>query len=293
MDYFLITLLIILVCVVALFLISLHLGFRAPRIRQTTTPESLNIPYQEVSIPTVRNKQLYGWLLLVPESKETLIILHGWGGNTELMLPIADPFYKAGINILLIDARGHGKSDSDTFASLPRFAEDLGSAIDWLKKHETDRTAKVAVLGHSVGAGAVLFEASRRTDIHAVISISAFAHPEWIMQRFLQSVDLRGIRLPKFLIRFTMHYVEWIIGHSFSTFAPLTTVCKINTPILVVHGKDDTIIPIDDARAILDNCPEPHISLLEIDDAGHESVDKIELHAEKLIAFLRKAGFHV
>ena len=65
MIYFLITLLIILVCVVALFLISLHLGFRAPRIRETTTPESINIPFQEVSIPTVRNKQLYGWLLPV------------------------------------------------------------------------------------------------------------------------------------------------------------------------------------------------------------------------------------
>ena len=208
MSYFLITLVSVLVFVIILFLVTLHLGFRAPRIRETTTPESLNIPFQEVSIPTLRNKQLYGWLLPVSESKETLVILHGWGGNTELMLPIAVPFYNAGINILLIDARGHGKSDSDTFASLPRFAEDLGSAIDWLKKNEVERTEKIAVLGHSVGAGAVLFEASRREDIHAVISISAFAHPEWMMQRFLQGLHVRGIRLPKILIHFTMRYVE-------------------------------------------------------------------------------------
>lgn len=293
MIYFFITLGVVLVIAVTLFLVALHLGFRAPRNRETITPESLNIPFQEVSIPAVRDKQLYGWLLPVSESKETLIILHGWGGNAELMLPIAEPFYNAGINILLIDARGHGNSDSDTFASLPRFAEDLGSAIDWLKKHHSECTEKIAVLGHSVGAGAVLFEASRRDDIHAVISISAFAHPEWMMQRFLQSVHLRGVRLPKILIRFIMRYVEWVIGHSFSTIAPLHTVCKIATPILVVHGKDDSTVPVDDARAILDNCPEPHISLLEIDDAGHESVEKIELHSEKLVNFLQNSGFRV
>jgi pimeloyl-ACP methyl ester carboxylesterase len=107
-----------------------------------------------------------------------------------------------------------------------------------------------------------------------------------MMQRYL-----RRFYLPSVIRILILRYVEWVIGHRFSTFAPLGTVCKINCPILLVHGKDDTTIPIDDARAILSNCPEPHLTLLEIDDAGHDSVDKIEQHGKQLIDFLQDAHF--
>jgi len=269
-----------------LLIIAIHLGFRAPRNKEQRNPKDLGIDYLQLHIPTSSGKQLFGWYLLTPDSNETIVILHGWCGNAELMLPIAEPFYKAGMNVLLFDARSHGSSDQDTFSSLPRFAEDLANVIDWLKQNHCNRVKNIALLGHSVGAGAVLFEASRRNDIAAVISVSAFAHPEWMMQRYL-----RRFYLPSVIRILILRYVEWVIGHRFSTFAPLGTVCKINCPILLEHGKDDTTIPIDDARAILSNCPEPHLTLLEIDDAGHDSVDKIEQHGKQLIDFLQDAHF--
>ena len=274
----------VLFVIVALFFIVLHLGFRAPRVIETQTPKDFDIDFEEVSIPTVSNKKLFGWLLPVENSNKTLIILHGWGGNAEMMLPIALPFYQAGYNILLIDSRSHGKSDSDTFSSLPRFAEDTDKAIDWLKKNHPKRCEKTALLGHSVGAGAVLFSASKRNDVDAIISISAFAHAQWMMQRYLAR-----FHLPQFLINLILNYVQWLIGLRFADFAPLSTVCSINTPVLIVHGKEDTVIPIEDARAILKHCPESHLTLLEVDDAGHESVDKFEEHSDKLVAFLQHA----
>ncbi len=294
----LITFFLVLIIISALFFLALHFGFRAPRIRETNTPESVGIAFEEVSIPTIsksknKAKKLFGWLLPVEKATETLVILHGWGGNSELMLPIAVPFHKAGINILLIDSRNHGNSDSDSHSSLPRFAEDLNKSIEWLKQSHPDKSHKVAVLGHSVGASAVLFAASKNDDINAVISISAFAHPEWLMQRFLKSLHLRALRLPQFLIAFILRYIQWIIGHSFVEIASLHVVCDVEVPILLVHGIDDTVVPIEDARAIIKNCPDPHITLLEIDDAGHESVDKIKLNAEKLITFLRHSGLSV
>ena len=38
-----------------------------------------------------------------------------------------------GWSVLLPDARGHGLSEADTHSSLPRFAEDLDSALDWVR----------------------------------------------------------------------------------------------------------------------------------------------------------------
>ena len=281
--------LVILFSLSLLFLAALHYGFRAPRIREVKTPADVDLPFEEVSIPTVSNKKLFGWLLPVKSSSQTLIILHGWGGNAELMLPLAVPFYQAGMNVLLIDARNHGNSDSDTFSSLPRFAEDLGAAIDWLKRQHPELSTKIAVLGHSVGASAVIYEASKRGDIQAVISISAFAHPEWLMQRFLQGLHWKKLHLPRPVVNFILKYIQWVIGHSFASIAPVHTVCKITAPILLVHGKDDSTVPVEDARAIIKHCPKSNIRLLEIDDAGHESVDKIEEHADKLVQFLKRS----
>jgi len=273
----------IVLVIVIVFIVALHLGFRAPRTRETQNPQDFSMAFEQVSMLTASNKKLFGWFLPVENATATIIILHGWGGNSEWMLPIAKPFYKAGMNVLLFDSRCHGKSDGALFSSLPRFAEDLGYVTEWLIKTYPQRCQKLVYLGHSVGAGAVLLEASRRKEIDAVISVSAFAHPEWMMQRFLS-----GLHFPKFLIHIILSYVQWLIGLRFAHFAPISTVCNIDTPVLIVHGKADTIVPIEDAHAIIKHCPKPHLSLFEVDDAGHESVDKFEEHSAYLIEFLIK-----
>ena len=118
---FLFAVLLLFAVIIILFFTVLHLGFRAPRNRQTKSPRDFGLDYDEAFIPSISGKKLHSWLLPVEGSQEILVILHGWGGNTELMMPLAIPFHQAGMNILLIDSRSHGKSDSATFSSLPRF----------------------------------------------------------------------------------------------------------------------------------------------------------------------------
>jgi alpha-beta hydrolase superfamily lysophospholipase len=204
------------------------------------------------------------------------------------MLPISLPFHEAGINVLLVDARNHGRSDRGGFSSLPRFAEDLENAIDWFRQNYPEHSRRIALLGHSVGGGAVLLAASRRRDIDAVISVSAFAHPRWMMERYL-----RGAHIPAFLRAFVIRYVEWVIGYRYEEIAPLNTVCDIKCPILLVHGKADRTVPVDDALAIRKGCRQSNIRLLTVDDAGHESVEKIQEQKGALLKFLRDSGFTV
>lgn len=260
---------------------GVHVGFRARRVRETGTPADYGLPFEAVWIPTVRRRRLFGWLLRAADSTRTVILIHGWGSNAEQMLPLAAPLQRAGLNVLLFDARSHGNSDGDTFASLPRFAEDLGCAIAWLKDHHPGRAARVAVLGHSVGAGAALFEASRNPGISAVISVGAFAHPAEVTER-----TLRPLHLPRQVITLVIRYVEWLIGHRFEAIAPLNTLRRIACPVLLVHGASDRTVPVGDARRIAATCPGPNVRLLEIDGADHDSTDQIERHAHELLRFL-------
>ena len=278
--------LLIALCLIGFIIVMVHVGFRAPRIRESGTPAQFRLKYQEVDIPGVKGTHLFGWFLPLENADKTIILLHGWGGNAEMMLPLAKPFIDTGINVLLFDSRNHGRSDRGAVSSMPRFAEDMDSAIDWLKTHHPEHSHNIALLGHSVGAGAVLLAASRRDDIAAVISVSAFAHPNRMMRRYLA-----GKKIPRVMISAILRYVEWVIGARFEHIAPVNTVCKIHCPVLLVHGKADTTVPVEDARDILKNCPKPHIRLVEIDDAEHDSVDMIERHAHQLIDFLQKKGF--
>ena len=283
MDYLYITLLVPII--IAAILAMVHIGFRAPRRIQRNSPADYGLAYEETRIRTAAGKQLFAWWVPVAEPAPSLIILHGWGGNAGLMLPLAVPIHQAGLNVLLLDARNHGFSDSAGFSSLPRFAEDAGAAADWVKAHSRDPGKRVALLGHSVGAGAVLLEASRRDDIAAVISIAAFAHPEWMMRRYLAR-----FRIPGFGISWILRYVEWVIGYRYTEIAPMNTACRVQCPILLVHGTADETVPVTDARAIRDHCPGGKPELLLIEGGRHDSVEEVEHHADRLVAFLKQTG---
>ncbi len=109
---------------------AIRRGLRAARISEGADPGDL--PWRQVRIPTANDKRLFGWFIPAAEQAPALVVMHGWGGNAEMMLPLAAPLHAAGYTLLLLDARCHGRSDSDSFASLPRFAEDIEAALVWL-----------------------------------------------------------------------------------------------------------------------------------------------------------------
>lgn len=223
-------------------------GLRAPRVAHQRTPAELGIAAQTLQLPVGAGKSLFAWY--VPASAATpapaVLIMHGWGANASLMLPALAPLHEAGFAVLLLDARCHGASDGETFTSLPRFAQDIDAGLDWLAQQPDVNPAQLAVLGHSVGAGAALLCASRRPDVRAVVSLSAFAHPREIMRRWLAELHIPYPILGWYVIR----HVQQVIGARFDDIAPLTSIARITCPVLLIHGAHDELVPLEDARRL-------------------------------------------
>ncbi len=253
-------------------------GLRAPRLESPPLPEDL--PGCSVDIPGRNGKMLRAWH--VPGGARTLLMMHGWGGNAATLLPLARALHLAGYSLLLPDARCHGASDDDSFASLPRFAEDIESCLDWLVKQAGVDPAAIGLAGHSVGAGAALLVASRRGDIKAVLSISAFAHPAVMMRRWLASK-----RVPYWPMgAYILWYVQRVIGHRFDDIAPCRTIARVDCPVLLVHGCDDLTVPLAEARQI--HAAAKVAQLLEVPGC-HEDFGDIEAHLPRVLGFLDAA----
>ena len=186
--------------------------------------------------------------------------------------------------MLLLDARCHGQSDAAAFTSLPRFAEDIEAGLDWMRQQNTVDARRLAVMGHSVGAGAALLCATRRTDVRAVISLSAFAHPREIMRTFLADAH---IPYPVFGW-YVMRHVQAVIGARFDAIAPLTSMTRMRCPVLLVHGSDDAVVPFADAQRLLAAGPAGLAQSLTV-EGGHDLSTALEAHLPTLVGFLQQA----
>jgi uncharacterized protein len=250
-------------------------------------PEAHGLTAQAVRIPTAQGLALFAWF--VPSvcahsqqmSSPAVVLLHGWGGNASNLLPAAQALHVAGYAVLLMESRNHGRSDADDHSSLPRFAEDLDHALDWLRVQAGVDAERLVALGHSVGGAAVLLCASRRQDLRAAISVASFAHPEQLMRRWF---DAR--RVPYWPFGWLVNrYLEGVIGARFDDIAPVNTLAKANCPVLLVHGLQDNTVPVEDARRILRNRQRGDVTLMEC-GGTHEAFDNPKEVTKRIVSFL-------
>jgi len=262
---------------------AIHRSLAPERVVETRSPAAVGLHFQDVCMPTENGKSLCGWLVPAhrPGRVPAVVLLHGWGGNAETMLPLAPPLHEAGFAVLLIDARCHGKSDADSFSSMPRFAEDLGHAIDWLKRRDDIAPQFIAAVGHSVGAAAALLAASRRDDIAAVVSIAAFTHPRAMMRHWFAGKGIPYMPVGWLLLR----YVEWTIGHRFDDIAPIHTIKRLRCPTLLVHGAEDTTVPVSAAHAIHAARSGDHVRL-QVVAGSHDDYTDLDREMPALVDFL-------
>ena len=219
-----------------------------------------------------------------------VLAMHGWGANASTLWPAVDPLLAAGFAVMLLDASCHGESGDETFTSLPRFAEDIATALEALCAHpEVDR-GRIALLGHSVGAGAALLHAARPAEspaadpcpVRAVVSLSAFAHPAEMMQRWMAEH-----RIPRRVLgNAILGHVQEVIGERFEHIAPISTIAALACPVLLVHGRHDTTVPMADALRLRDAQPRAELLLV---DADHDLRAALAPQGARIVEFLERA----
>lgn len=246
----------------------LHRGLAPQASTEGPQPADLGLAAKAVRIPTRGGLHLFAWYLPPPEADPALapaaVLLHGWGGNASTLLPAALALNRAGLGVLLPESRNHGRSDRSGHSSLPVFAEDLDAALDWLGQQPGVDALRLAAIGHSVGAAAVLLVASRRPGLAAAVSVSAFAHPEQVMRRWLAAY-----RVPFWPLGWLVNrYIEAVIGTRFDRIAPQATLAQARCPVLLLHGLQDSTVPVADARTLMERKGTAHATLLEL-DGGH------------------------
>ncbi|NFV78922.1 alpha/beta hydrolase [Magnetospirillum aberrantis] len=254
-------------------------GFRAPRMAVDATPATHGLAFDDVSFATANGKTLSGWMVPAAPGAPLVVMMHGWGANAATLLPLAAQLHSHGFSLLLLDARSHGRSEEDTFSSMPRFAEDIEAALSWLGP----RREKIVLLGHSVGGAAAILAASRQNGVAAVVSLSAFDHPERVMRTYLDRAHIPFRPFGWLVCR----YVERIIGHRFDAIAPVATIGHVRCPVLIGHGTDDSMVSPDAAQAIAARS-EGRAELVLLDGIGHEGPEDYTALGQLLADFLRR-----
>ena len=108
----------------------------------------------------------------LPEHRSGIVIAHGFGGSAAMMRPYAQTLARQGFLVVSLDFSGHGTN----LYPLPldpsrRLQQDLAVAVSHLRTLGVP-LGRIGLLGHSMGADAVVRYAGQRPRIHAVVTLS-------------------------------------------------------------------------------------------------------------------------
>ena len=215
------------------------------------TPADVGLEYEDVLFSALDGVKLHGWFVR-GESDMTLIWFHGNAGNISHRIDnLLMVRRKLGVNVFIFDYRGYGRSEGR--ASEAGTYLDAEAALEFVSSRRDVDPAlgeKVVIFGRSLGC-AVAVEMATRHDVHAVILESPFTSIRAVAKRAYPY-------LPTGLL----------IGLVQARYDSLSKIKNVHSPLMVLHGDTDEIVPIDLARDLFGAANEPK-RFYTIEGAGH------------------------
>jgi fermentation-respiration switch protein FrsA (DUF1100 family) len=193
----------------------------------------------------------------------TLVIFHGNAGHRGHRLEWIADLHRLGYGIFILDYRGYGGSESSPSEKGLYF--DAETAARWLK--EKTKT-QLVYFGESLGCG-VAIETACRIPPESMILQSGFASAGDIAQNAYPFLPAR-----------------WLLKDRYDFSAKIQ---NIHCPLLVIHGDQDSVIPIRFGKALFDLANEPK-EWFPIEGADHNDLQWVggKKYLKMIDAFLQR-----
>ncbi len=153
----------------------------------SATPAGSGLAYRDVQARTADGVALSGWY--IPGTNgAAVILLHGSGSTRSATMEHAAVLAAHGYGVLMLDARGHGRSagramDFGWYGDL-----DVRAAVDLVQAQPEVATGRIAALGLSMGGEEAIGAAAADPRLRAVVAEGAThrraADRSWLSERY-------------------------------------------------------------------------------------------------------------
>ncbi len=226
--------------------------------------DQLLVSVEKVKIETEDNIQLLSWYHNKNiHDYKTILFLHGNAGSLENRIHKINHFKDMNINFLLISWRGFsGNQGKPTEQGL---YEDARSAVRWLKSKGI-LEKNIIIYGESLGTG-VATEIAENKNFGGIILESPFT----------SMIDAGKTKYPYLPVKFLLK----------DKYESNKKIINIKSPILIMHGKVDNIVPFYMGKKMYDLANQPKYSYFsEYDDHMMEYNETLISHLKKFIESL-------
>jgi fermentation-respiration switch protein FrsA (DUF1100 family) len=198
------------------------------------TPAAVGLAYEDVALQTVDDIRLHAWFIPAENPRATVLFCHGNAGNISHRLDSIRLLHSLGLQVLIFDYRGYGKSEGRP--SEKGTYRDVDAAWHYLREVRGLTEAGIIIFGRSLGA-AVAADLASRARPAAVILESAFTSVP----------DMAAEFYPWLPVRLLSRY----------RYDNLGKVARIARPLLLVHSRQDEIIPFAHGERLFGRAREP------------------------------------
>ncbi len=249
-------------------------GVFAPRL-PTIGVIPTNFTQRSLIFQTDDGVALRGDFLAQPHPAPTIIICHGYHISREYLRSTTAYIYtRFGCNLLLFDFRGHGESGHAAISLGNGEVHDLQAAITVASQQAETFPGAVVIHGFSMGA-AVALMIPPRPEMAAIIADSPYARLDDILRRFvvntltekttwwsplfqrlhvmIPAVSWAIVEIGSLVFRVRFGYP--LIARPDKDLERWKALSMSHPehaypPILLIHGEQDDVIPIAEARSL-------------------------------------------
>jgi fermentation-respiration switch protein FrsA (DUF1100 family) len=232
-----------------------------------STPAESGLPEMAtVTLPTADGLALASWYRPATSGeRHTIVYFHGNGGHVGYRGPRVRPYLDAGHGVLLVEYRGYGGNPGKpTEAGL---YEDGRAALGFLAAAGVP-AERTVLYGESLGTAVAVHVARQQAERRAPVAAVVLEAP------LSSAVDVGAYHYPLLPVRLLMK----------DRFDSKAKIAAIAAPLLIVHGENDRVVPIEFGRAVFAAAAEPKRAVW-IADAGHEDLGRFGLQ-ETVMRFL-------